>query len=276
MSVFSSKFRNIAKKATAWSLAALTAVAGASAMPNVLNVKVQAAATLSDSDRGVIYANSRTDFRDESIYFTMTTRFYDGDSSNNTWCWDGGEKLNPNDPEWRGDFKGLIEKLDYIKALGFTAIWITPVVENCSGYDYHGYHAIDHSKVDPRYESSDCTYQDLIDACHAKGMKIIQDIVLNHTGNFGEVNLKPMFTKQGDLNTTDCLVKAPNSVLPADYDDLLPARQYDARIAAMKDEDKDTDNIYHHQKSLNWDDYTCQTAQIAGDCVDLNTENPVV
>ena len=276
MSVFSSKFRNISKKAVAWSLAALTAVAGVSAMPSVLSTEVKAAATLSDSDRGVIYANSRTDFRDESIYFTMTTRFYDGDPSNNTWCWDGGEKLNPNDPEWRGDFKGLIEKLDYIKALGFTAIWITPVVENCSGYDYHGYHAIDHSKVDSRYESSDCTYQDLIDACHAKGMKIIQDIVLNHTGNFGEVNLKPMFTKQGDLNTTDCLVKAPNSVLPADYDDLLPARQYDARIAAMKDEDKDTDNIYHHQKSLNWDDYTCQTAQIAGDCVDLNTENPVV
>ena len=174
-------------------------------MPDVLNVKVQAASTLSDSDRGVIYANSRTDFRDESIYFTMTTRFYDGDPSNNTWCWDGGEKLNPNDPEWRGDFKGLIEKLDYIKALGFTAIWITPVVENCSGYDYHGYHAINHSKVDPRYESSDCTYQDLIDACHAKGMKIIQDIVLNHTGNFGETNLMPMFEKVGDLNTTDCL-----------------------------------------------------------------------
>ena len=276
MSVFSSNFKRIAKKATAWSLAAFTAVAGIAAMPDVLTTKVNAAATLSDADRGVIYANSRTDFRDESIYFTMTTRFYDGDPSNNTWCWDGGPKLNPNDPEWRGDFKGLIEKLDYIKALGFTAIWITPVVENCSGYDYHGYHAINHSRVDPRYESSGCTYQDLIDACHAKGMKIIQDIVLNHTGNFGEVNLKPMFTKEGDLNTTDCLVKAPNSVLPDNYDDLLPARQYDARIAAMKDEDKDTDNIYHHQKSLNWDDYTCQTAQIAGDCVDLNTENPVV
>ena len=65
---------------------------------------------------------SRTDFRDESIYFVMTTRFYDGDASNNTHCWDGN---NPGDPAWRGDFKGLIEKMDYIKALGFTAIWIT-------------------------------------------------------------------------------------------------------------------------------------------------------
>ena len=275
MSVFSSKFKKIAKKATAWSLAALTAAAGISSLPGVVT-QVHAAATLSNEDRGVIFANSRTDFRDESIYFMMTTRFYDGDPSNNTWCWDGGESLNPNDPEWRGDFKGVIEKLDYIKALGFTAIWITPVVENCSGYDYHGYHAINHSKVDPRYESSDCTYQDMIDACHAKGIKVIQDIVLNHTGNFGETNLKPMFEKVGDLNTTDCLVQSANSVLPSDYDSMTPAQQYQARIACMKEDNIDTDNIYHHQKSLNWDDYTCQTAQIAGDCVDLNTENPVV
>ena len=68
------------------------------------------------------FVGERTDFRDETIYFVMTTRFYDGDPSNNTHCWDGN---NPGDPAWRGDFKGLIEKLDYIKALGFTAVWIT-------------------------------------------------------------------------------------------------------------------------------------------------------
>ncbi len=268
-----SKLKNVLKRSAATLLTA--AMLATCVDASVVSVSA-ASGVLSDEDRGVIFASTRTDFRDESIYFVMTTRFYDGDSSNNTWCWDGGEKLNPGDPEWRGDFKGLIEKLDYIKALGFTAIWITPVVENCSGYDYHGYHAINHSKVDPRYESDDCTYQDLINACHEKDMKIIQDIVLNHTGNFGEVNLKPMFVKEGDLNTTDCLKKAESSVLPANYDSLLPTAQYDARIAAMKDDDKDTDNIYHHEKSLNWDDYTCQTAQIAGDCVDLNTENPVV
>jgi pullulanase/glycogen debranching enzyme len=88
------------------------------------------------------------------------------------------------DPAWRGDFQGLIDKLDYIKALGFSAIWITPVVENASGYDYHGYHAIDFTQVDPRLESEGATFQDLIDAAHDKGMKIIQDIVLNHSGNF--------------------------------------------------------------------------------------------
>ena len=100
-------------------------------------VTVEAAVSQSDATKtatssGVIYADSRTDFRDESIYFTMVTRFYNGDESNDVQCWDGTQ-YNLNDPAWRGDFKGLIEKLDYIKALGFTAVWITPVVENISG-----------------------------------------------------------------------------------------------------------------------------------------------
>ena len=62
------------------------------------------------------FVGPRTDFRDESIYFVITTRFYDGDPGNNAQCWDGAN-ANHGDPGWRGDFKGLIEKLDYIKAL---------------------------------------------------------------------------------------------------------------------------------------------------------------
>ncbi len=218
--------------------------------------------------------NYADDFRNETIYFVMTSRFYDGDSSNNVHCWDDAKAGNPDsDPAWRGDFKGLIEKLDYIKALGFSAIWITPVVENASGYDYHGYHAIDHSKVDSRYESEGATYQDLINACHAKGIKVIQDVVFNHTGNFGEKNLFPLFEKQGDLSTSDCLVNISNGKLPEDYDELTPAEQYSARIDAMKEDTNDTAQIYHHEKSLGWEEYSVQTGQIAGDCVDLNTEN---
>ena len=208
----------------------------------------------------------------------MVTRYYNGDESNDVQCWDGTQ-YNLNDPAWRGDFKGLIEKLDYIKALGFTAIWITPVVENCSGYDYHGYHAINFSKVDPRYESDDCTYQDLIDAVHARGMKIIQDVVFNHTGNFGEANLIPMFNKEGNLSSPDCLQVIEGSGLPSNYNSLTPAAQYAARLALMKNTDgvnHDVNNLYHHYGNFNWDDYTCQIAQIAGDCVDLNTENPIV
>ena len=224
------------------------------------------------------FTGGRTDFRDETIYFLMTTRFYDGDSTNNVQCWDGTQ-YNQGDPAWRGDFKGIISKLDYIKALGFTAIWITPVVENCSGYDYHGYHAINLGKVDPRYESEDCDFQDLIDAVHAKGMKLILDVVFNHTGNFGEEFLCPMFTKTGDLSTDKCLTRHESTRLPDNYESLSSGDQYQARLALMKNTDgqnHDSTNYWHHFGNFNWDDITSQWAQIAGDCVDLNTENPAV
>ena len=151
---------------------------------------------------------SRTDFRDEQIYFLLPTRFYDGDPTNNTQCWDN-QSRNAGDPAWRGDFKGLIEKMDYIKALGFTAIWITPIVENASGYDYHGYHASDFSKVDHRHESEGVSFQTVIDEAHARGMKIILDIVLNHTGNFGEGNLCKLFERDWSADqrsADDCMV----------------------------------------------------------------------
>lgn len=223
------------------------------------------------------YSGDRVDFRNESIYFTITTRFYDGDSYNNTQCWDGS---NPSsDPAWRGDFKGLIERMDYIKALGFTAIWITPVVENCSGYDYHGYHALNFQKVDPRYLSEDVDFQTVIDEAHARDMKIILDVVFNHTGNFGETNLFPMFEKYGELSSFECVKKYPSAPLPSNYDSLSGSEQYNARIAAMKNTQNngaDPNYIYHHYGNFSWESFGEQVAQIAGDCVDLNTENPVV
>ena len=230
--------------------------------------------------RAATFVGDRTDFRDETIYFAMTTRFYDGDRSNNTYCWDGVK--NVNDPEWRGDFKGLIEKLAYIKALGFTAVWVTPVVENASGLDYHGYHAINHGKVDPRYESQDCKFQDLIDAAHARGMKIILDIVLQHTGNFGEEHLCPMFTKDytQPLSNIDKSMKLhPQSKLPANYFQMTAKDQYENRLGLMKNTrgvNQDTHNYWHHYAHFNWDNPTRWWGQIAGDCVDLNTENAAV
>ena len=207
---------------------------------------------------------SRTDFRDESIYFVMTTRFYNGDPENDTQCWDA-QNYNVGDPAWRGDFKGLIEKLDYIKALGFTAVWITPIVENASGYDYHGYHARNFSKVDQRYESEDVKFQDLIDAAHAKGMKIILDIVLNHTGNFGEENLCKLFTRdwEADQSNIDaCMVpytKKDGGKLPDNYLSISGGEQYAKRLAEMKNTDgqnHDKNNYWHHYGNFNWDDDT--------------------
>ena len=219
------------------------------------------------------YTGSRTDFRDESIYFAMTTRFYDGDKSNNRQCWDGSN--GSDDPAWRGDFKGLIEKMDYIKALGFTSIWITPVVKNASGYDYHGYHAINFKDVDPRYESEDVDFQKVINEAHARDMKIILDVVFNHTCNFGEENLFPMFYYDSANNSTiKGLIRNKNSgILDDNYD--TSSNQYGMRIDAMKGP-RDAYNIYHHEKNMAYEQYIEQTGQMAGDCVDLNTENPTV
>lgn len=229
----------------------------------------------------------RIDFREETIYFVITTRFYDGDTGNNVHCWDDSRAGNPDsDPAWKGDFQGLIDKLDYIKALGFSAVWITPVVTNASGYDYHGYHAMDFGTVDVRYESAGATFQDLIDAVHEKDMKIIQDVVWNHSGNFGEAGLAPMFTKEysdiKDLESADSMVMIKDSELAKsfpNYDSLDPDSQFQARLAIMKNTDgqnHDVNDYYHHSKDMSWESYTEQTGQIAGDCVDINTENPVV
>ncbi|MGN1132553.1 MAG: alpha-amylase family glycosyl hydrolase [Ruminococcus sp.] len=259
---------------------------------------------------------SDVDMREDSIYFVMTTRFYDGDTGNDVHCWDDGQAGNPDsDPAWRGDFKGLAQKLDYIKALGFSAIWITPVVTNASGYDYHGYHAMDFSTVDARYESSDFKFEDLIQAAHDKGMKIIQDVVFQHTGNFGESFFCPLFTKDLDADLsnleesmipTDYLLDSYGLNSPEEYWAQQPSVQYQQRLNLMKNleytgengnstgtlpaskdyasnkvsqSDKYNPNNYYHTgyfQSLNWDDWTCKFCQIAGDCVDLNTENPAV
>ncbi|MEU6879533.1 carbohydrate binding domain-containing protein [Streptomyces sp. NPDC046712] len=132
-----------------------------------------------------------TDPRKDPIYFVLTARFNDGDTSNNR----GGSQHTKSgnaangDPMFRGDFKGLVNKLDYIKGLGFSAVWITPVVLNRSDYDYHGYHGYDFYKVDARLESAGASYQDLINAAHAKGMKIYQDVVYNHSSRWGAKGL---------------------------------------------------------------------------------------
>ena len=235
------------------------------------------------------FTSNRTDFRDESIYFMITTRFYDGDPSNNVLCWDNQEaQKSSKDPCWRGDFQGVIDKLDYIKALGFTAIWITPVVQNASGYDYHGYHAMDFSKVDCRYQSGDGSksgdvmFQELIDKAHAKGIKIILDIVLNHTGNFGEEKLCKMFDRDTHLRNQayiDACMIPDESKLGNDYLGNVKI-QYQRRLALMKNTDgnnHDIHNYWHHTaNNWDWDNPSRWMGQIAGDCVDLNTENDYV
>jgi neopullulanase len=82
-----------------------------------------------------------------------------------------------------GDLKGVSQRLDYIKELGITALWINPVLENNQPYEsYHGYAATDLYKIDPRFGSNE-EYVALVEQCHNSNMKVIMDVVYNHWGN---------------------------------------------------------------------------------------------
>ena len=117
------------------------------------------------------------------IYLLMPDRFANGDKSNDN-VDSQPEKANRNDPSGRhgGDIKGIQDHLDYIKELGATAIWSTPLEENnYTKHTYHGYAISDYYKIDPRYGSND-EYVGFVDASHQKGLKVIMDMVSNHSG----------------------------------------------------------------------------------------------
>lgn len=132
------------------------------------------------------------DWSKESIYFIMIDRFRDGDPNNNEGVVKGDIRT------WHGgDLAGIIEKLDYIKELGFTAIWITPHVKN-TGRDYHGYGAVDFKDVDPHFGDL-AKAKEFVSEAHKKGLKVIFDIVVNHTGP-----LSPLLAQHPDWFNPKC------------------------------------------------------------------------
>jgi glycosidase len=116
----------------------------------------------------------------QNIYQIITDRFYDGDPSNNNAdgnydpAGSGGRSVHG------GDFKGIEQKLGYLKALGATAIWISPVVLNSRG-EFHGYAGRDFFKVDPHWGTL-ADLRHMVDAAHARGILVIDDVVVNHGG----------------------------------------------------------------------------------------------
>lgn len=117
------------------------------------------------------------------IYQIFPDRFSNGDVQNDfvTGYPDSTNRSNPN-ARHGGDIQGIINHLDYISAMGYTAIWVTPVLEsNMHSGSYHGYAITDYYKVDPRFGSNQL-YRQLSDECKKRGIKLIIDVVINHSG----------------------------------------------------------------------------------------------
>lgn len=119
------------------------------------------------------------------LYLIMPDRFANGDTSNDVIPGMREAKVDRNEQYARhgGDFKGVSDHLDYIHDLGVTAIWFNPVQENdMPEGSYHGYATTDYYKVDRRFGSND-EFVSLVDKVHAKGMKVVMDMIFNHCGS---------------------------------------------------------------------------------------------
>lgn len=128
-------------------------------------------------------ANRQGFCSDDAIYLVMPDRFANSDATNDSV--DGlKEKADRNEPYGRhgGDIKGVIDHLDYIKDLGMTALWMTPVLTNdMPQSSYHGYAITNYYEIDPRFGSLD-DFKTLSAELHKRGMKHIMDMVFNHCG----------------------------------------------------------------------------------------------
>ncbi|MBQ8204999.1 MAG: glycoside hydrolase family 13 protein [Alistipes sp.] len=116
------------------------------------------------------------------VYLIMPDRFANGDPENDSTD-DTVEKVMRSNPGRRhgGDLQGMIDHLDYIADLGATAIWSTPLLlDNENGASYHGYSCSDYYLIDSRYGSNEL-FKEYVDQCHERGLKVIMDIVPNHS-----------------------------------------------------------------------------------------------
>ncbi len=210
------------------------------------------------------------DWRDQVIYFLMIDRFDDGDPSNND---QGAGEFDPTDARRYsgGDLRGVSRRLDYIKALGATAVWITPPVANQwwdghVGYGgYHGYWAEHFMRVDAHYGSLD-DYKALSAALHERDMYLIQDVVVNHTGNF--------FSYREGWDADDPL---RYYALNPDSHPVAAPRQWPFSLNDPREPAQREASIYHWTPTIrDFSNHRQEQDFALADLDDLNTENAVV
>ncbi|MGV9422192.1 pullulanase-type alpha-1,6-glucosidase [Streptomyces sp. NPDC003674] len=147
------------------------------------------------SDAALAAQPARHDDTREQFYFVMPDRFANGDTSNDRGGLTGSRLSTGYDPTDKGfyqggDLKGLTKRLDYIKGLGTTAIWMAPIFKNRpvqgagdnASAGYHGYWITDFTQVDPHF-GTNADLSALIAKAHAKGMKVFFDVITNHTAD---------------------------------------------------------------------------------------------
>lgn len=125
------------------------------------------------------------------FYFVLTDRFANGIKDNDTGGIPGGRDENGYDPTvvshfHGGDFAGLMGKLDYLQGLGITAVWVTPPFQNkavqAGSAGYHGYWVTDFLKIDSHL-GTNADFAEFVRQAHARGMRVIMDIIVNHTAD---------------------------------------------------------------------------------------------
>lgn len=161
-----------------------------------------------------------------NVYFLLTDRFKNGDSSNDV-NFNRTEKAAVLRGFEGGDLRGVIQKIDenYFSDLGINAIWMTPLVEQIHGvtnegtgktYGFHGYWAKDWTELDPNFGTKD-DLKELVEKAHKKGIRIVLDAVINHTGPVTNIDAaypnswvrtEPTCTYDNYKNTTECTLVA--------------------------------------------------------------------
>jgi alpha-amylase len=148
----------------------------------------------------------------ESFYFVMADRFENGSAANDRGGLTGDRLVHGFDPTGRGfyqggDLKGLLDRIDYIQGLGTTAIWLTPSFKNKAvqledgpSAGYHGYWITDFTQIDPHL-GTNADLRALVDAAHARGMKVFFDIITNHTADVisYEEATRPAYVSKDDV-----------------------------------------------------------------------------
>ncbi|MET8079346.1 pullulanase-type alpha-1,6-glucosidase [Streptomyces sp. NPDC005303] len=175
-------------------VAAVTVTALAAALVQPLSARADTPPP-PPSDAKLAAEPARHDATREQFYFVLPDRFANGDTSNDRGGLTGSRLSTGYDPTDKGfyqggDLKGLTKRLDYIKGLGTTSIWMAPIFKNRpvqgtgsnASAGYHGYWITDFTQVDPHFGTNK-DLQTLISKAHAKGMKVFFDVITNHTAD---------------------------------------------------------------------------------------------